>query len=218
MNRGDPRDWMWSEALQMLAQADRMHRQMFKPNVSQQRRPNWEPPVDIQEITPQEWTVEASVRPAELGRVQTFVGRDGAETHVNTPARLAFQITPEGHPCIRFKDMRERFHVVTATDFTVELNCWVHLAAVSDGKKLSLYANKLDGQGYRELASQKLPEDSLTALSNVDPDAIWSVGRGKSSNGWPGEWFKGWIDEVRISAIARAPDEFLFAPRRVELE
>ena len=49
MNRGDPRDWMWSEALQMLAQADRMHRQMFRPNVSQQRRPNWEPPVDMLE-------------------------------------------------------------------------------------------------------------------------------------------------------------------------
>jgi HSP20 family protein len=49
MSRGDPRDWMWSEALQMLAQADRLHRQMFKPNVSQQRRPNWEPPVDMLE-------------------------------------------------------------------------------------------------------------------------------------------------------------------------
>ena len=49
MSRGDPRDWMWSEALQMLAQADRMHRQMFRPNVSQQRRPNWEPPVDMLE-------------------------------------------------------------------------------------------------------------------------------------------------------------------------
>ncbi len=44
MTNDDPRDWMWSEALQMLAQADRLHRQMFKPNVSQQRRPNWEPP------------------------------------------------------------------------------------------------------------------------------------------------------------------------------
>jgi len=49
MSRGDPRDWMWSEALQMLAQADRLHRQMFKPNVSQQRRANWEPPVDMLE-------------------------------------------------------------------------------------------------------------------------------------------------------------------------
>jgi HSP20 family molecular chaperone IbpA len=40
---------MWSEALRMLAQADRLHRQMFKPSVSQQQRANWEPPVDMLE-------------------------------------------------------------------------------------------------------------------------------------------------------------------------
>jgi HSP20 family molecular chaperone IbpA len=51
MNRGDPRDWMWSEALQMLAQAERLHQQVFKPNVgsAQHRTVNWEPPVDVLE-------------------------------------------------------------------------------------------------------------------------------------------------------------------------
>ena len=34
MKRGDPRDWMWSEALQMLAQAERLHGQVFRPPVS----------------------------------------------------------------------------------------------------------------------------------------------------------------------------------------
>ena len=43
-----PRDWMWSEALQMLAQADRMHRQMFRPQASTQGTA-WEPPVDMLE-------------------------------------------------------------------------------------------------------------------------------------------------------------------------
>jgi HSP20 family protein len=49
MNRGDPRDWMWSEALQMLAQAERVHQQVFKPHVSARHRVNWEPPVDVLE-------------------------------------------------------------------------------------------------------------------------------------------------------------------------
>lgn len=49
MPRGGPRDWMWSEALQMLSQAERLHRQVFKPHASQQRGVNWEPPVDILE-------------------------------------------------------------------------------------------------------------------------------------------------------------------------
>ncbi len=43
-----PRDWMWSEALHMLAQADRLHRQMFRPQASAQGA-NWEPPVDMLE-------------------------------------------------------------------------------------------------------------------------------------------------------------------------
>ena len=42
----DPHDWMWSEALQMLARAERMHQQMFLP-VVRQSKISWEPPVDV---------------------------------------------------------------------------------------------------------------------------------------------------------------------------
>lgn len=48
MTRGDPRDWMWSEALHMLEQADRLHRQIFRPQATPQGI-NWEPPVDMLE-------------------------------------------------------------------------------------------------------------------------------------------------------------------------
>ena len=48
MTGSGPRDWMWSEALNMLAQADRMHRQMFRPQASAQGAA-WEPPVDMLE-------------------------------------------------------------------------------------------------------------------------------------------------------------------------
>jgi HSP20 family protein len=43
------RDWMWSEACEMLARAERMHRELFRPLASQARQPAWEPPVDILE-------------------------------------------------------------------------------------------------------------------------------------------------------------------------
>lgn len=49
MARGDPRDWMWSEALQMLARAEGLQREVFRPRVSPQREANWEPPVDVLE-------------------------------------------------------------------------------------------------------------------------------------------------------------------------
>ena len=40
--------WMWSEACEMLARAERLHRQFFQ--LSRPRRvPVWEPPVDVLE-------------------------------------------------------------------------------------------------------------------------------------------------------------------------
>jgi HSP20 family protein len=41
-----PNNWMWSEACEMLARADRMHREFFRPA---RARMAWEPPVDVLE-------------------------------------------------------------------------------------------------------------------------------------------------------------------------
>jgi HSP20 family protein len=49
MARDVARDWMWSEALEMLARAERLHRDLFKPAGMQARQPAWEPPVDVLE-------------------------------------------------------------------------------------------------------------------------------------------------------------------------
>jgi HSP20 family protein len=49
MARDVPRDWMWSEACEMLARAERMHRELFRPSTRQAQLPGWEPPVDILE-------------------------------------------------------------------------------------------------------------------------------------------------------------------------
>jgi HSP20 family protein len=42
-----PRYWMWSEAFEVLARAERMHRQFFQP--SRSPAVAWEPPVDVLE-------------------------------------------------------------------------------------------------------------------------------------------------------------------------
>jgi HSP20 family protein len=49
MARDVARDWMWSEACEMLSRAERMHRELFRPAGVQARQPAWEPPVDILE-------------------------------------------------------------------------------------------------------------------------------------------------------------------------
>ena len=42
-------DWMWSDACDMLARAERLHREFFRPVRSASRLPVWEPPVDVLE-------------------------------------------------------------------------------------------------------------------------------------------------------------------------
>ncbi len=49
MKKPDARAWMWSDAVDVLARADRLHRQLFQLASSCSRRPNWEPPVDLVE-------------------------------------------------------------------------------------------------------------------------------------------------------------------------
>ena len=50
MSTGDPRNWMWSEALQMLARAERLQREVFSPpGPSRRAAISWEPPVDVLE-------------------------------------------------------------------------------------------------------------------------------------------------------------------------
>src|SRR3981081_2903808 len=51
MTNDDSRNWMWSEALQMLARAERLHREVFTPAQGSQRGVNWETPVDVLETS-----------------------------------------------------------------------------------------------------------------------------------------------------------------------
>jgi HSP20 family protein len=50
MKTSDPRSWMWSEALDMLARVDRMQRQIFRPHRGNDvQLACWEPPADVME-------------------------------------------------------------------------------------------------------------------------------------------------------------------------
>src|SRR5215475_6960422 len=68
---GDPNDWMWSQALRMLSQAERMHRQMFLP-VGRRSQAFWEPPVDVLE-TDLEVLVFAALPGVEVGKVEATI-------------------------------------------------------------------------------------------------------------------------------------------------
>jgi HSP20 family protein len=70
MARDVARDWMWSEACEMLARAERMHRELFRPADRQAQA--WEPPVDILE-TEVEVLVLVAVPGVESENVQAVI-------------------------------------------------------------------------------------------------------------------------------------------------
>jgi len=47
MSAPNPTDWMWAQACELLAQAERMHRQYFRLTASERPQASWEPPVDV---------------------------------------------------------------------------------------------------------------------------------------------------------------------------
>ena len=51
MDRNFPRDWMWAEAFALLARAEHLQREVFRPVSSATHAPTWEPPVDILETS-----------------------------------------------------------------------------------------------------------------------------------------------------------------------
>jgi HSP20 family protein len=47
MSAPNSTDWMWTRAWELLAQAERMHRQFFRLAASERPQASWEPPVDV---------------------------------------------------------------------------------------------------------------------------------------------------------------------------
>lgn len=67
----DPADWMLSEAIEALARAERLHRQMFQPPTAT-RRPAWGPPVDVLE-TEQEVLILIALPGVAPDQVETVI-------------------------------------------------------------------------------------------------------------------------------------------------
>jgi HSP20 family protein len=81
--------WMWSEACEMLARAERLHRELFRPAPGR-RVPTWEPPVDVLE-TEREVLVLVALPGVEPDQIETVI--EGAQLvvtgHRVLPAELA---------------------------------------------------------------------------------------------------------------------------------
>ncbi len=67
-----PNRWMWSEACEMLARAERLQHAFFRPARSASRLPAWEPPVDVLE-TEREVLVLMALPGVDAERVEAVI-------------------------------------------------------------------------------------------------------------------------------------------------
>ncbi len=95
MSSRDLSRFMWSEALSLLDQADRLHRQFVRPAAA--RVPTWEPPVDVVETATQ---LRVTVALPGVSADSITVSRE--PDAITISARRAFPISaPEIGQCAR---------------------------------------------------------------------------------------------------------------------
>jgi HSP20 family protein len=72
----DASGWMWAQACELTEQAERLHRQFFRPAAVQQAQVVWEPPVDLFE-NEREIVLVVAMPGVSAERIQV-VGEPGA--------------------------------------------------------------------------------------------------------------------------------------------
>src|SRR5260370_18312442 len=82
--------WMWSEACEMLARAERLHRELFRPTLGTSV-PTWEPPVDVLE-TEREVLVLVALPGVEPDEIET--GIEGPHLVVTAHRVLPAELAP----------------------------------------------------------------------------------------------------------------------------
>ncbi len=87
----DANEWMWGDALDVLARAERLHRQLFQPAPGPARQASWEPPVDILETDSHVLIVaalpgvnEGAIQLAVEGPVLVIAGERTVPTELRT--------------------------------------------------------------------------------------------------------------------------------------
>ncbi|AQT69109.1 Arabinoxylan arabinofuranohydrolase precursor [Anaerohalosphaera lusitana] len=180
--------------------------------------------VAIDDWQPLDFTIEASFKPQDGGH-RTIVGRDGlGVTYADYKlASLYLQLQPDDSVAIKFADVSGFWHEAVSEPGVIEYDNgghWYHAAAVCDGKELRLYLNNTDAKAGYQLVAQtdiaasgspdlRLSSDWTVFIGSDWHGGGWTVGRGLFDGGHEDRFF-GHIDEVRISANALEPEEFLF--------
>lgn len=168
----------------------------------------------INNWSPAAWTIELAVKLDNLTGWQTMIGRDGS-SQGESESDFYFQKQDTSDTFrINFDTAGGQRYILDA-DFTVAAGQWYYLAAVSDGTTLTMYADKLDGNGYGVVGTLALNGANDNALAA--PDEVWTFGRGWFNGGLV-DHITGNLDDIRFTDRALEPTEFLHSSALVIVE
>jgi len=163
-----------------------------------------------------QWTVEASVKFDRFRTNSTFLCWEHSQDEMPEASLYLQAATEPPMPpdesvfSIRVRTASGTFVILTGTT-PLATGRWYRVAAVGDGRALSLYLFN-DATGAYRL------EGTLPLFGPLDTgDGCWLVGQGMWGNR-RSDQTSGLIDEVRISAAALKPEQFLFSPNRTKEE
>ena len=178
--------------------------------------------VDITTWSSSVFTIEASFKPEDSTGHRTILGRDGYGVTGDGAALAALylQVMPDNAVAIKYADVSGYWHQAISDGGLIQMydtgnpesGIWYNIAAVCDGTYLSLYLDDTSSDNGYQLVRQ------INLTDSESPDTTMAVGNGTFSvgrgfyNDENVDYFKGYIDEVRISAVAINPLELLFSP------
>jgi Concanavalin A-like lectin/glucanases superfamily/Bacterial TSP3 repeat len=150
------------------------------------------------------WTVELSFKldPTLTGSNQGIITKDGNPLGGQPPFHIKYLTT--GKLEVGMIDSYGTASYLVGLS-TIEPGTWYSVAVTGDSSHLSLWVKKSSDSSYA-LEGQSYINASFYNYANYD-DA-WGLGRARW-NGGETDWFKGWIDEIRITGHVLTPTEFL---------
>lgn len=168
------------------------------------------------------FTLEAMVNVSTItAGNQEIIATDSASA--NNLRGFQFRITNTGH--LEFFDIGAGAGAVGANDIISTLalsdtslganqfqpNTWFHTAVTFDGSNLKFYWTKVDPTDTQASLLQSVAFTAAQVdATDSEPLVIGNEGRVNGTNASQ-EGLLGELDEVRISSIARAPDQFIFS-------
>lgn len=157
--------------------------------------------------SPQTWTIEVSVNLLNLSGWRTLIGRDGSSWG-QAPSDFYLQNNAI--------DNKFRIDINTVGgqrwlldgDYTIQANKWYRLVVTSDGVTLKMYLDP--GSGYEQIGSLDISAQSVADNALAATNYNWTFGRGWH-NGAFVDHIIGYLDDIRFTEAALAPEQFLGA-------